>query len=259
MTRRNELDRFSLTSSFQTFPSKVPGFSQAVWRKANRFELSPGRLAPKLPGGGAPHACAGRQAFSPGDFEELLLKTRDLPDASWEFVKQATLSAPSEITDANDQIQLNHQRQLAGEHTASVREKRLGFIISLKHPHPWVVSLAKYNARNVQHEGRLQMNPGCVNLLEEACRNYNLRHRAWLDLHLANPGRSFLVHYERLLKNPNQELLNLEKFFRLRRRYWKLKLPKQSVAPTHWDQHSPNLEQEKFNSTFYRKQQYLDR
>jgi hypothetical protein len=192
----------------------------------------------------------------PVDLAAELEKTRDLPDADLEFITRATLAAPAKTTCAEQVEQQIHLRKLARPLTACVREDRLGFLISTKHPYPWAASLARFRKWTQEIDGRRQMSPEYAANLAEACTLFNQRHRAWLELHDRNTSRSAIIRHEDLLEKPAEVIAGLERQFGLWRLPGKLRIPQRTVAPTNWDQNAPWLDEKVFDRKLYTARQY---
>jgi hypothetical protein len=193
----------------------------------------------------------------PVDLAAALEQTRGLPNADLEFVTRATMAAPAKTTIAEESDQQHHLQKLAHPLAASVRAGRLGYLISTKHPYPWAASLARFRKWTREIDGRCQMSPEFAGNLEEACRLYNDRHRAWLDLHEKNPVHSATIRHEDLLEKPAEVIARLEKQFGL----WRLpgrslRIPHKAVEPTNWDQDAPWLDKKEFNLALYTARQY---
>jgi hypothetical protein len=194
----------------------------------------------------------------PVDLAAELEKTRNLPSADFEFVTHATLANPAKTTSSEQTDQQTHVRRLAHSLAACAREGRLGYLISTKHPYPWAASLARFRKWTREIDGRRQMSPEHAADLEEACRMFNLRHRAWLELHEANAAHSVIVRHEDLLEKPAAIVAGIERRFGLWRLPGKLKIPQKTVAPTTWDQNAPWLDEKAFDRKLYTARQYED-
>jgi hypothetical protein len=198
----------------------------------------------------------------PVDLAAELEKTRNLPKAEMEFVTRATLATPAKTTLAEHSEQPEHSEQqlylqkLAQPLTTAVRENRLGFIISTKHPYPWAASIARFKKWTKEDDGRCQMNPEFAERLEEACRISNQNHQAWLDLYERNKTRSAIIRHEDLMVQPLEVVSRVEKKFGLWRFPVQMRLPQKKVEPTFWDQHAPWLDEKTFNPALYTSRLY---
>lgn len=195
----------------------------------------------------------------PVDFDSCLKQANPLANPGWEFVNRATSAASAEGVRDDDPPRLDHMRKYADALARSVEKKRLGFLISLKHPYAWAASLARYSDWMSEIDGLFQMNPIHGERLRKACVDYNGRHAAWLALHARNRHRSVLVRYEELLEQPDRVIADLEKKFGLRRPAGPLRLPGRKVHPAAWDQDSPLLAEEVFDPDFYKLRRYQER
>ncbi|MGB8353761.1 MAG: hypothetical protein WCD79_07740 [Chthoniobacteraceae bacterium] len=176
-------------------------------------------------------------------------------DPAREFVGSATFAVPAESTRADDPDQAEYLNKIAPALASSVREGRLGFLISLKHPRPWVVSIANYNGWITKVNGCWQMGLELAPELEAVCKGYNKRHESWLALHLENETRSMLVHHERLIDHADAVMGDIEDKFDLQRRNWSLELPEKKVEPAQWD-HNSTGPVHAFDSDYYRSKRY---
>jgi hypothetical protein len=192
----------------------------------------------------------------PVDFKTHWEYARTKSDASWHFVTLTTWAAPAQTTRPKDPQQLNHMRQLADDLTEAFTCKRLGFLISVKHPYAWTASFARYNGWIHEVDGVLQVRGQHAEDLRRACSQYNLRHQAWLELHRNSEQRSFIIRYEELLEKPGDMLIKLEHRFGLLRINQILTLVQQQAMPTHWDNYRTRLASRNFNAKPYREQTY---
>ncbi len=174
------------------------------------------------------------------------------------FVNSTTWAAPAETTDRNDPAQLAYLRHAAKLLTHRFEPEDLRFIVSVKHPYAWAVSLARYSrwldARNA--EGETTLGIAHRNSLEAACRLYNERHLAWLRLREAAPTRTIVLRYEKLLEAPGAILNILARKFKLASSSSNPILIRNRTAPTHWDHYPVNFEQACFNPKPYRDRSY---
>jgi len=194
----------------------------------------------------------------PVALETILAETRNLPSADLEFVTRATIAASATTTATEEAEQQLYLQKLARPLAEAVRTARLGFIISTKHAYPWAASMARYRKWMREVEGRPQMLPEYAGELEKACHDFNLRHRAWLDLHDQNPARCAIIRHEDLLEKPEEIVARLERQFGLWRLHRRLRIPQKAVAPTTWDQNAPWLDEKPFDRALYTSRHYED-
>lgn len=190
----------------------------------------------------------GDKHSAPVDWEEVLRRTSGQPDADAAFVREATLAMPAENTLPGHPERAAYMQRLAEPLARAVRQGRVGFLVSIKHPLVWAGSYAKYQKWCHEVEGKLRA----------ACRDFNQRHRAWWRLVDEHPERTFVVPHERLCAEPLRVLAELERKFGLRRRRWKRVFPRNEVNPTVWDHDPPHYGAYPFSRRFYSEQRYKD-
>jgi len=192
----------------------------------------------------------------PVALDELWQMVRDQPDAAWRLVTTATFCAPGESTRLDDPQQLAHMRALADPITEAVASGRLAFVLSTKHPFPWVASLAKFRSWLLPTTGGACMNPKFFGRLIEACRMFNYRHQSWLN-HLSRySSRSAIVRHEDLLADPYSVLRALASRFGLAQAAPELKSPPMKVLPSNWDLEPPGFGVRAFDAEFYKRRDY---
>jgi hypothetical protein len=192
----------------------------------------------------------------PVDLNAHLERARLMPDPEWEFVCSATYAAPAESTKLQDAVQLEHMKAVARSLASGVRERRLGFLISLKHPRPWAVSIANYLGWVKNVNGRWGVDLALAPELESVCKAYNSRHEAWLAHYKKNESRSVLIHHEKLLNQPVLLMEDIEDKFNLRRKNRKLELPEKKAQAADWDHQPSVLDRCPFDPGYYRDKRY---
>jgi hypothetical protein len=192
----------------------------------------------------------------PVALDELWQMVRDQPDAAWRLVTTATFCAPAASTRLDDPQQLAHMRALADPIAEAVASGSLVFVLSTKHPFPWVASLANFRGWLQSTRGGACINPRFVGRLIEACRTFNLRHQSWLNHLLRHSSRSAIVRHEDLLADPYLVLRALASRFELAQAAPELKSPPVKVLPTNWDQDPPGFGKRAFDPEFYKRRDY---
>lgn len=86
--------------------------------------------------------------------------------AQW-FVSEATFRAPAATTTRNDAQQVQLVNTIADEVADAYAAGSLHYLVSIKDPYAWAVSIAR-------------MHP--IRKIEDACRDFNTRYAAWLAL-----------------------------------------------------------------------------
>jgi hypothetical protein len=193
----------------------------------------------------------------PVDFDHFLQCAGAAPDPDTEFVRAATLATPAESTRLADPEQMAYLQNIARSVAASVREGTLGFAISCKHPCSWAASMARYSNWVVWYPDGPRMHPLCAGALAAACRDYNRKYRAWLDLYHRFESRCVLIRHEDLVEDTPAVLRKMEVHLGLPRAQPELTVVTRGVLPADWDQSETRLHPGEFDSAFYRGNDYL--
>jgi hypothetical protein len=134
----------------------------------------------------------------PQPLDDLWRDARQSDDPAWELVSRATFGAPSLTTVPGDRRQIAELRRCAAPLAAAWESGALGWLISIRNPYAWALSLARYlgwASRRVFPDGRIED-------LRTACRRFNENYAAWLALLDADPRRTVLVRHEDLVGDP---------------------------------------------------------
>ncbi len=169
----------------------------------------------------------------PAPFGRIWRGCQGSADPDGDFVREATFGIPAEYTHPDKPEQQDLLRRLAGPVAEAYRSERLGFLISIKSPYAWAVSLARYEGwsdRPPWGSGR-----ACVPRLRDACRLFNLNYAAWLELHDAQPDQTSIIRYEDLAIDPSGVFERLGRQHGWPRAEGRLALPTGEVPPTTWD------------------------
>lgn len=191
----------------------------------------------------------------PAPLAALWAAARSEPDPPLAFVSSATFQYPSLSTSPGNPRQHEELRRLAEPLTAAYLNETLGFVITIKNPYAWVVSVAKYEGvigRSAPLAARL------VGFVRRQCLSFNQRYRAWLDLAASMPSRTLVVRYEDLICNAVNVLAELDAKFGLRRAGPFVDEP--GVTPMTWwdDTNEPALDRT-FDRSYYLEERYLER
>jgi len=133
----------------------------------------------------------------PVNFDEIWRDAQASDDPAYAFVSRATFAAPALTTSADDRRQVNELRRCAVAIAEAHLDGRIGWIISVRHPHSWAVSLARFlgwSSRRLIPEERSDD-------LRAACLRFNENHRAWCALADAEPARTMFVRHEDLVRD----------------------------------------------------------
>jgi hypothetical protein len=169
----------------------------------------------------------------PAPFGRIWQESRGADDPDGDFVQKATFSVPADFTRRENLEQnalLNHLAEAVAD---AYRSGRLGFLISIKSPYAWAVSLARYEAWT----DRPPVGDGiaCLPRLRDACRRFNDNYAAWLNLHDAHQDRTSIVRYEDLATDPSAVYERLSRHHGWPPAEGRLALPARKVLPTIWD------------------------
>lgn len=138
----------------------------------------------------------------PLDLEEHWRRAVAAPDPALAFVCSATWDAPAATTTRDDRAQRAYLQEIARPLAAAFASQRLGFLISIKDPYAWAVSMLRWRrllgsgVRPGAHERSL------CRFLAEICDTFNRNYAAWVALRDRFPTRSTVVRYEELLEDP---------------------------------------------------------
>jgi hypothetical protein len=174
----------------------------------------------------------GDKHSAPVDLNDVLLRTLSEPDPDLAFVRAATLAAPADTTDLRDAGQSEYLRRIASPLAEAVRNCRLRYAVSVKHPYAQAASWLRW----------LRWRPRPLDVVAEVRRlrvQANLRLHRWLELAEAADGRCIIVRYEDLLGDTGRMLDSIAFRFGLRQATSRQLLFLEDVAPAHWDDREP--------------------
>ena len=195
----------------------------------------------------------------PVALDQLWQKVRNEPDAAWKLVTGATFSAPAQTTLPEDPEQLAYMRSLAEPIAEAVASGSLVFVLSTKHPFPWIASIAKFHGWFVPARGGLRMHPRYTGHLIDACRLYNIRHQSWLDHVIQYRSRSSIVRHEDLVADFCSVLSKLATQFELKQAAPELRAVERAAAAPFWDNFPIGFRQLSFDPEFYKNRDYISR
>lgn len=186
-------------------------------------------------------------------------------DPDWSFVSRATFSAPSSTTSEQDENQRNEIQRVAAHVAAAYKTDSLGFLISIKDPYSWLVSVARYlgwalGRSRVPFSGaldRARIPSGAYEYLEQECHKFNRNYTAWFDWAAKYPLQTLIVRYEDLLSCREDVLKHVEEKFDLRRGPEPIIMPQAEVLPPEWDHSTIPLGSRPFDSGYYTERRYL--
>ena len=164
-------------------------------------------------------------------FDEYWRDAQDDPDPARAFVCRATFSAPSATTDPGDLLQVEEATSLAVPIAEAFTRGELRFVVSIRDPYAWAVSLAWFLGWCKRNE---PLPDERADELRAACLQFNQRYAAWLTLADA-PSRAFFVRYEDLLTDAEAVCDRIARAAGLVRRSRRWRHQEETVLPAVWD------------------------
>jgi hypothetical protein len=175
-------------------------------------------------------------------------------DPSWQFVYEASFSAPSLTTDAKDAKLLDELARLAQPVTEAFLNRKLKYIICSKHPYAWLTSLSKYLGWSDWDK------PVPVEYMSSIlvqCERFNKSYRSWLLLLRKYPEDTMVVRHEDLIVSPISFLAEVERRFDVSMSSIHPIVPPGHILQAHWDYSSPGSFRERFDPSHYTERRYL--
>ena len=167
-----------------------------------------------------------------------------------DFVCEATQARLPSLTAADDRARSALLAAVEDGLADSYQSGKLGFLISVKHPYAWLVSLRRFAALDPQSPA-----PDAA----AAGMRYNANYRSWFALRAEYGSRVAVVRHEDLLADPSGTVGGLAEAFRLRRlTAGPLRLPAGIVVPARWDHMRSTTAAVAFDGGYYRRREYLD-
>jgi Flp pilus assembly protein TadD len=192
----------------------------------------------------------------PAPLDDLRREADSQADPAWAFVSAATFGVPAASTQPWNQDQQAEVRRLAGAVMDAFDRGVLRYVISIKDPYAWAVSIARMDRWVL---GTMPLPPDFIDALGKACRRFNRVYAAWLALADRHPHRVWLVSYEELLRDADAVLGAIGKRFGLRRRSSDWQDIGGDVIPAQWDGWGVTTSETLFDREYYLEQRYLDR
>ncbi|MDQ3280264.1 MAG: hypothetical protein M3Q69_02500 [Acidobacteriota bacterium] len=140
----------------------------------------------------------------PVDLDALWAAVQGCSDPAWELVSRSTAAARSLTTRSADHWQLVEMRRHAAPFGRAFVEGAFGYLVSIKNPYAWAVSLARFTRW-----------PRAVALtrMREACGVFNARYHAWLPLLESQRRPALLVRHEDLIGDAEAVLERADRTF----------------------------------------------
>ncbi len=192
----------------------------------------------------------------PAPFEALWQEARTDADPPLAFVRKATFLRPALTTSRTDPRQQEEVRRLAPALTAAWSDGTLGFLISIKDPYAWILSVAVWEKRIAADA---TLGPDTAAYVVARCRSFNDRYRTWLELSGRHPSRSQIVRHEELVAGPERVLEAIAGRFGLQRSTPSFVDETAQTEPVLWD-HDPSTNKGvELDRSYYLEERYLDR
>ncbi len=190
----------------------------------------------------------------PAPLDEIWMAAQAEADPSLAFVSNATFLHPSLSTSQRSARQHEELRRVAGPLAEAYRNRSLGFVVSIKNPYAWAVSIAMYEG--VIRRGATLM-AALTEFVRLRCSMFNQRYHSWLELTARNPSRALIVRHEDLVGDPECVLGQLDETFALRRAGPFVDEPRAAPMILWDDTNEPAGDA--FDRSYYLEKRYLDR
>jgi hypothetical protein len=192
----------------------------------------------------------------PVPLDAIWNEVRDSPDADVEFARKATYAVRGPASHDGDITQLAEIRKRAADIATAYRDGSMRFLITIKDPYAWIVSVARF--RQWVHSEEEPLHDWDCDPVREMCVRYNRHYAAWRELANADPKRARLIRHEDLMCRAEEVFADVERCFGLRRNSPFKAIP-ETLEPTVWD-HLPVLKLEsRFDPSYYSERRYLQR
>lgn len=174
-------------------------------------------------------------------------------DAACNFVSTATFTQRGGASHPRDLTQSEELTRRAPHIARAYAAGQLGFLVTIKGPYPWVVSVARFKG---WIHGDEQLGDWSLEFLQEACLGYNRNYRAWRLFVQGQHQKARLIRYEDLLADPEQVLTEIAGQFGWQRSS-SFEPITSVVEPTQWDHLPVNEAAENFSPEYYAAEMYL--
>ena len=192
----------------------------------------------------------------PVAFDAIWDEVRHLPDPDLEFARRATYAVRGPASQDGDRTQLAEIRKRAAAVAAAYRDRSMRFLVTIKDPCAWIVSVARF--QQWVHRDDETLHDWDCDRVREMCFRYNAHYASWRELVDANPERARMIRFEDLLTDAEQVFTGVERLLGLTRPKAFVDLA-ETVEPTVWD-HLPVLKSTaQFDDSYYSGRRYLER
>jgi len=198
----------------------------------------------------------GDKHTAPAPLSEVRLETASDEDPAYAFVATATFGVPAFATHPWIEDQIAEIRRVAVPLTDAFDRGELRYLISIKEPYAWAVSLAEAKGFMTRN---MPLPPQFEQPLASACRRFNRVYAAWIALADAHPDAACIVRHEDVVRDPDLVIRTVAKQFALRRRESDWEHIDRVVLPAQWDGWTSSRSENPFDRAYYLERRYLDR
>lgn len=195
----------------------------------------------------------------PPPFEELWRLAQDDPDPPYAFVMGATRHAAPLNPHPDHPRQREAVRTLAVPLARAFARGELGFLVSVKDPYAWAVSMSRYLVWTDWWSREAPLGADLAGAVARECETFNRCYGAWLALAERSGPRCLVVRHEALLADPAAILAELDARFGLRRATGALVDVATETGAAVWDLAPPETTPVRFDRAYYLEKRYLAR
>jgi hypothetical protein len=196
----------------------------------------------------------GDKHSAPAPLDEIWKTVRERPEAAWDFVHGATFAAPAESTTPEDKLLLQEIRRLAQPIAEAFAGGDLRYVVSVREPYAWIVSLSRYLGWTRGLE-RIPLERN--DEIRRHCGIFSARHRAWLELMQRGPELALLARHEDLLADTEPFLQEMASRWGYVRVEHPPEPPRQLVDAAHWDYSDLKVYRMDLPKQSYLRKEYL--
>lgn len=138
----------------------------------------------------------------PAPLDALRREAESTPDPAWSFAAWATFGTPAFMTQLWNADQIHEVRRLANGVKTAFDRGELRYLITIRNPYAWAVSIARHDRFILGRE--MPLPPAFAAPLARACRRFNRLYASWLALADAHPQSARVVRYEDLLRESGE-------------------------------------------------------
>jgi hypothetical protein len=195
----------------------------------------------------------------PPPFDELWRLAQGEDDPAFSFCLRATRYAAPSNPHPDHPRQREAVRSIAAPLARAFSRGALGFLVSIKDPYAWVVSIARYEGWTSWSSRAMPLGGHLADAVACRCATFNDAYAAWLALARRSGPRCMVVRHEDLLADPAATLCALDARFGLRRAGDALvDLPTEAELAV-WDLEPAQTTAVPFDRAYYLEKRYLAR